>query len=107
MIRSEPGSPGPEPAAGPPDGPRRLTYDEKVIRAFIRDDRLVSIPAQERKRLVVLRYLRDRCFTEDRTYPEAEVNQRLALYHPDVATLRRGMVDAGFVTRASGAYRRA
>ena len=39
-------------------------------------------------------------------YPEKEVNQRLALFHPDVATIRRGMVDAGLVTRAAGEYRR-
>ena len=45
-------------------------------------------------------------FTEDREYPEAEVNQRLALFHRDVATLRRGMVDAGLVTREAGQYRR-
>ena len=30
----------------------------------------MTIPARERKRLVVLRYLRDRVFTEDRAYPE-------------------------------------
>jgi hypothetical protein len=30
----------------------------------------------------------------------------LALFHPDVATLRRGMVDARLVTRAAGEYRR-
>ena len=31
---------------------------------------------------------------------------RLALFHPDVATIRRGMVDAGLVTREAGEYRR-
>ena len=54
---------------------------ERVLRRFFKDGRLVTIPAKERKRLVVLRYLRDKVFTEDRTYPEAEVNQRLALFH--------------------------
>jgi hypothetical protein len=46
-------------------------------------------PGQEKKKLVVLRYLLGRCFAEDRPYPEKEVNQPLALYHPDVASLRR------------------
>lgn len=82
------------------------TFVAKTVRTFIRDGRLVSIPAREKRRLVVYRYLRDVVFTEDRPYPEAEVNQRLALFHPDVATIRRGMVDAGIVTRAAGAYRR-
>jgi hypothetical protein len=81
-------------------------FTAKTLRSFIRDGRLTSIPAREKRRLVVYRYLRDQVFTEDRAYPEAEVNMRLALFHPDVATIRRGMVDAGLVTRASGEYRR-
>ena len=74
----------------PPTGPagEELPYDvAKVLSSFFKDDRLVTIPARERKRLVVLRYLRDRVFTEDRAYPEAEVNQRLALFNRDVAAL--------------------
>ena len=67
----------------------RLSYEDKVIRAFVKDGRLVSIPARDKKRRVVLRYLADQCFPEDRPYPEKEVNQRLALFHPDVAALRR------------------
>ena len=78
----------------------------KTVRSFIRDGRLTTIPSREKRRLIVYRYLRDQVFTEARTYPEAEVNQRLALFHPDVATIRRGMVDAGLVTREAGQYRR-
>ncbi len=78
----------------------------RVLRGFFEADRLTTIPATGSKRLVVLRYLRDRCFTEDRLYPEKEVNQRLALFHPDVAALRRYMVDEGLMTRAGGEYRR-
>lgn len=81
-------------------------FTARTIRAFIRDGRLASIPARQKRRLVVYRFLRDAVFTEDREYPEAEVNQRLALFHPDVATIRRGMVDAGLVTRSAGVYRR-
>lgn len=81
-------------------------FTARTIRAFIRDGRLASIPAREKRRLVIYRYLRDVVFTEDREYPEAEVNQRLALFHPDVATIRRGMVDAGLVNRTAGVYRR-
>jgi hypothetical protein len=81
-------------------------FDARVLRAFIRDGRLVSIPARDKRRQVIYRYLCDQVFTEDRPYPEREVNQRLALFHPDVATIRRGMVDAGLVTREAGTYRR-
>jgi hypothetical protein len=87
--------------------PRQGAYDAKVLRAFLVDGRLVSIPAQAKKREVILRYLLDACFPEDRDYPEKEVNQRLALFHRDVAALRRYLVDLGLMTRAGGIYRRA
>ena len=88
-----------------PDGQAVTAYDAKILRAFFDDGRLTSIPAQDKKRQVVLIYLRERCFPEDRDYPEKEVNQRLALFHPDVAALRRYMVDARLMTRAEGIYR--
>jgi hypothetical protein len=88
-------------------GQRRLTEREKVVRAFIRDDRLVSIPAKPKKRELLLQVILDRCFPEDRGYEEKEVNVLLALLHPDVAALRRHLVDARFMTREAGIYRRA
>ena len=88
------------------DGTPLPPDEAKIVRGFLRDDRLTTIPSQEKKRLIVVRYLFDRVFTEDRPYPEKEVNQGLALFHPDVATLRRAMVDEGLVERANGIYRR-
>ena len=95
--------------AGPADPPptRRLTAEEKVVRAFLRDGRLVSIPAKPSKRDLLLPVILDRCFPEDRDYEEKEVNMRLALLHPDVAALRRYLVDGGLMTREAGIYRRA
>ena len=95
----------PAPAMSRPDGTAIPADEAKIIRGFVKDDRLTTIPSQEKKRLVIVRYLRDRCFTEDRPYPEKEVNQRLALFHPDVATLRRAMVDEGLMVREAGIYR--
>ena len=90
---------------GPP-GSRRLTDQEKVVRAFLRDGRLVSIPARPGKRELLLPVILDRCFPEDRPYEEKEVNMRLALLHPDVAALRRYLIDGGLMTREAGIYRR-
>ena len=84
-----------------------LTRDEdKVLRAYLVDGRLTRIPAQGRKRQVVLRFLLERVFTEDRVYPEKEVNQRIALFHPDVAALRRYLYDERYVDRDHGLYTR-
>ncbi|HEX5823639.1 MAG TPA: DUF2087 domain-containing protein [Candidatus Limnocylindrales bacterium] len=85
---------------------RRLTELEKVVRTFIRDDRLVSIPAKPGKRDLLLPVILDRCFPEDRDYEEREVNMRLALLHPDVAALRRYLVDGRLMSREAGIYRR-
>ncbi|HEX5826300.1 MAG TPA: DUF2087 domain-containing protein [Candidatus Limnocylindrales bacterium] len=85
-----------------------LTPEEaKVLRSYLRNGRLTTIPAQGRKRDVILRFLLERVFTEDRPYPEKEVNQRLALFHPDVAALRRYLYDEGYVDRERSVYTRA
>ncbi len=79
--------------------------DVRVLRAFFEGDRLISIPAQHSKRLVVLRYLADTIFERKRKYPEKEVNQLLATRHPDAASLRRYLVDEGFMSRKASVYR--
>lgn len=79
--------------------------DAKVLRAFFEGERLKSIPAQHSKRLVVLRLLAESVFEKKRKYPEKEVNQLLAVRHPDAASLRRYLVDEGFMARKQGVYR--
>ena len=80
--------------------------EARTLRAYLVDGRLTTIPAQEKKRRIVLRFLLERVFTEDRGYPEKEVNQRLAAFHRDVASLRRYLVDGGYADREAGVYRR-
>jgi hypothetical protein len=77
---------------------------QKVIRGFFAGDRLKQIPAQRKKRVVVLQHLVQR-FDPNRDYPEREVNDILRIAHEDFATLRRELVDYGFMTRAGGIYR--
>jgi len=97
--------PAPVPAAWAPDEP---AFEAHVLRAFIRDGRLASIPARERKKLVVYRYLVDQVLPDpDEIVDERDVNMRLALWNPDVATLRRAFVEHGFVSREGMRYRRA
>lgn len=79
--------------------------EAKVLRAFFDGERLTSIPAQHTKRLVVLRQLAETVFERKRKYPEKEVNQLLAVRHPDAASLRRYLVDEGFMTRKNSMYR--
>jgi hypothetical protein len=85
------------PAARPeqPEG----SPEAAVLRRFLHDGRLLSIPAARGKRLVVLDHLAG-LFEPGRRYPEPEVNELLGRYHPDYAMLRRYLVDDGFLDRA-------
>jgi hypothetical protein len=90
-------------AAPPPVPLSDDPAEDAVLSAFVRDGRLVSIPAQRSKRLVVLDHL-VRVFEPGVRYPEREVNTLLGVWHADVAALRRYLVDEGLLTRVAGVY---
>jgi len=85
--------------------PRRHDPATHVRLAFFRDGHLTSLPSRSRYLVAALGVLADR-FEPGRTYPEPEVNERLAGDEPDPATLRRLLVDHGFMLRSRGLYRR-
>ena len=89
-------APRPEPLSDDP-------AEDAVLSAFVRDGRLVSIPAQATKRRVVLEHL-VRVFDVGVRYPEREVNALLAVWYPDTAALRRYLVDEGLLAREAGVY---
>ena len=91
---------------GPDASPRRYSLREKVLHAFVVDGRLVSLPARERKRNIVLQWLATSDFEPDRDYLERDVDMRLALRHRDVAALRRYLVEGHYLSRTAGVYRR-
>jgi hypothetical protein len=71
--------------------------------AFFRDDHLTSLPSRSSYRLAALAILAER-FERDRLYDEREVNTILADDAPDPATLRRLLVDRGYLGRLNGTY---
>jgi hypothetical protein len=97
------------PRAAPPH-PRvafGMTDDEaEVLGRFFSGERLLELPAQRRKRLVVLERLALE-FEPGRRYDEVEVNAILRRFHDDHATLRRALVDESFLDREAGRYWRA
>jgi len=74
-----------------------------VLRSFVRGERLLRVPAQRNKRLVVLDFVA-RDFEPGTRYTETEVNEKLSVRHPDYAALRRYLVDEGFLAREAGIY---
>ncbi len=75
----------------------------KVVRNFFDGPRLKKIPRARKKRVIVLQHLLGR-FDPKQSYPEKEVNDLLRDAHEDVATLRRELVDYGYLTRNDGIY---
>ena len=79
-------------------------YDRKVIQDFTKaDGSFKSLPTQQKKFEAVLRHVAH-AFTPGDQYTEKQVNELLRRYHEDTASLRRGLVDFGLMTRQAGIY---
>jgi hypothetical protein len=94
------------PAEAPDEHPDAPPDAARVLRAFVREGRLTSIPASHGKRQVILDLLAQE-FEPGRRYTERQVNATLARWHPDTASLRRYLVDDGYLEREAGEYWRA
>ncbi|MGI5408566.1 DUF2087 domain-containing protein [Streptomyces chartreusis] len=82
-----------------------------VLRTFVRDGRLVRLPAQWTRKKLVLRYIAERSFEPGVEYPERAVDERLRGWCEDSdeidhVTLRRYLVDLHHLRRSEGVYRR-
>ena len=89
---------------GDGSGIEHLPPDQwRSLRPFVLDGRVVKIPAKSVPRRYLLDWLAQE-FEPGVTYLEAEVNGILARRHPDVAALRRYLVDDGFLSREAGRY---
>jgi hypothetical protein len=74
-----------------------------VLRAFVRDGRIVRLPAARAKRRVLLEHVVT-VFEPGVRYPEREVDAILRAWHDDHATLRRYLIDEGLMARQAGVY---
>jgi hypothetical protein len=87
-------------AAPPPDDGG---VDDPSLRPFVRDGRITAIPTARTKRLALLDLLAQE-FAPGERYPERRVNEVLGRWNDDTASLRRYLVDEGFLDRAGGEY---
>ena len=77
------------------------SYDRKVLRDYLENGRLKTIPAQRRKRDVILRRILQE-FEPGRRYAEAEVNEIISRFHEDYATIRREFIMRRMMDREGG-----
>ncbi|RNA70106.1 DUF2087 domain-containing protein [Alteribacter keqinensis] len=62
--------------------------------------RIKQFPRKEKRKIVILKYLTGK-FTPGQTYTEKEVSAELKNYYDDFATLRRYLIEYGFMQRNS------
>jgi hypothetical protein len=74
-------------------------FEHKVLAEFLRPDGSVKeFPVGEKRFLVIVRYALQ-SFEPRRRYTEKEVNALLLRLHPDIATLRRALIDHRYLDR--------
>jgi hypothetical protein len=80
---------------------------EQLVRAFVRDGRLIGLPAQRSRRRIVLEHL-VAVFEPGVRYREREVDALLRAWTDDGpvdhVTVRRSLVDESLLDRADGEY---
>lgn len=92
-----------ERAASPADEPGTPEWERSVLANFFDGELLAVIPANLKKRHVVLAWLVER-FERDTRYPEREVNEIIKRHHPDSSALRRELIDHRYMQRENGVY---
>ena len=83
---------------------REEDYRKKVIENFFEYGKLKNIPAQRKKRLIILEEIA-KAFRPDKEYTEREVNIIIADYHDDFCTLRREMIGEDILNRENSIYK--
>ena len=82
---------------------REEAYRKKVIDAFMEYGKLKSIPAQRKKKRIILELIAEK-FEPGRHYTEREVNIIIADFNDDFCTLRRDMISEGILKREKSEY---
>lgn len=84
------------------DGPWSAEEAE-ILGRFFSGTRLIQIPASRGKRRIVMERLAME-FEPGIRYPEKEINLILEAFHADYTSLRRYLIDEGFLSRDHGTY---
>jgi hypothetical protein len=71
---------------------------EKVLKNYFSDSRLKSFPASEKKKIVILKQIM-KGFDVKKEYSEKEVNEVLKSIFEDFVTIRRYLIQYGFMER--------
>lgn len=82
---------------------RDAQYRQNVINAFFEYGKLKIIPAQRKKKRIILEEI-VKSFEPEKIYTEREVNLIIADYHDDFCTIRRDMISERLLGRDQNRY---
>lgn len=83
---------------------REEEYRQRVINAFFEYGKLKVIPAQRKKKRIILEEIA-KSFKPEKTYSEREVNMIIADFHDDFCTIRREMIGEKIMEREKNQYK--
>ncbi|MFH9570205.1 DUF2087 domain-containing protein [Streptomyces sp. NPDC017230] len=79
-----------------------------IVRTFVKDGKLIRLPARWTRKKVVLRHIAEQTFVPGVEYPERTVDEKLRAWcqdgDVDHVTLRRHLVDLDHLRRSGGTY---
>ncbi len=78
-------------------------WERSVLDTFMDGGVILRLPAKQKKRKVILKWLTAQVSPEIRI-PYSEFNRFIQRHHPDSATLRREMFELGYVHRDRDQY---
>ena len=78
-------------------------YTDEILSNFFKGGRLITMPAQRKKREIVFAYiLRD--LQPEKAYTEKEINETILRCYEDYCFVRREMIAAGMLKRERDTY---
>ncbi len=83
---------------------RIAAYKEKVFKTFFSKGKLVKLPSQHKKKIIVLEEIL-KLFSKNKIYPEKEIDSVIENVFDDYCAIRRLFIDNKMMFRNSGKYK--
>ncbi|WP_053075120.1 DUF2087 domain-containing protein [Ornithinibacillus californiensis] len=72
---------------------------DKILTNYIKEGKLDTFPSKVKRKIIILEYFIQQ-FEREKDYTEKEVNDKLKGIYEDFVTIRRALVDFGFMERS-------
>lgn len=82
---------------------RISNYKEKVIKSFTNNGKVIKLPIQHKKRMIILGEIFNDIIPSKK-YSETELNEVIKIKYDDYCTVRRELIDCGMLIRKKQIY---